>query len=152
MVPTDGANGVDNADPTKYGGNLLTAEVNDFSEASRRRQATPGGKRLQVWLRGVDKRRGAFTAIRRLAVEDEKFPVRFGPSACDRTTTIRMTAGFETVSAVTAPVWPAEHTGSSTRVTLGDTRLTASAHSGVRPGFGASRAFVFDGRTQEGVR
>jgi multiple sugar transport system ATP-binding protein len=56
---------------------------------------------LEVALRGVEKRWGAFTAIRHLdlTIADEEFLVLLGPSGCGKTTTMRMIAGLETVSA-----------------------------------------------------
>ena len=55
----------------------------------------------EVTLRGVEKRWGAFTAVRQLDldVEDREFLVLLGPSGCGKTTTMRMIAGLEPLTA-----------------------------------------------------
>jgi multiple sugar transport system ATP-binding protein len=52
---------------------------------------------VQVALRGVSKRWGAFTGVRAIDLEiaDREFMVFLGPSGCGKTTTMRMVAGLE---------------------------------------------------------
>jgi multiple sugar transport system ATP-binding protein len=52
---------------------------------------------VQVTLRGVTKRWGAFVGVREvdLAIADREFIVLLGPSGCGKTTTMRMIAGLE---------------------------------------------------------
>ena len=55
---------------------------------------------MEIVLRGIEKRWGAFTAVRHLdlTIADEEFLVLLGPSGCGKTTTMRMIAGLETVT------------------------------------------------------
>ena len=52
---------------------------------------------VDVALKGVTKRWGAFTGVREinLAIADKEFIVFLGPSGCGKTTTMRMIAGLE---------------------------------------------------------
>jgi multiple sugar transport system ATP-binding protein len=52
---------------------------------------------VEVTLRGVTKRWGAFVGVREvdLAIADREFIVLLGPSGCGKTTTMRMIAGLE---------------------------------------------------------
>jgi len=56
---------------------------------------------VEVSLRGLTKRWGAFTAVENLDLDiaDREFLVLLGPSGCGKTTTLRMVAGLEPVSA-----------------------------------------------------
>src|ERR1051325_2659867 len=52
---------------------------------------------VQVTLRGVTKRWGAFVGVRAvdLDIAEREFMVFLGPSGCGKTTTMRMIAGLE---------------------------------------------------------